>query len=414
MVLIAEAGADGAPTRARWLGGGPHGRPVEARRRIWFQPPDRVRVEVLHGRSRVRTAVRDGSAWWRWDQQEGESAGDLVHGIALPPLLDIPLLRPTRLLHTMWLEVNGQGTRAGREVLMATATPREGPTTPARRSELDFDVEHGTPLHAATFEDGVCISVNEVLSVDYSPTIDPGIFKFEQVAKPDGPVPAPAPLRPTSAANGAVASSERLPSLAHSVLPDRQTIWLTGLSGAGKSTIARAIERLLHQLGISCCVLDGDELRRGLSSDLGLAREDRREQARRVAHVAASLTNAGVIPIVSLVSPYAEDRQLAREIHSSEGLGFLEVWVDTPLDICAARDTKGLYAAARALGTLPINGGPPDGSGLTGLTAPYEIPANPDLLVTGHDEHPRVAAAQIVRRLISHPARTRVLTPDFG
>jgi len=164
------------------------------------------------------------------------------------------------------------------------------------------------------------------------------------------------------------------------------TLWLTGLSGAGKTTLALAIEQELAGIGRPSCVLDGDELRRGLTSDLGLSREDRAEQARRAAHVAALISRSGVIAIVALISPYRQDRRNAREIHQELGLRFLEVWVDTPFEICERRDPKGLYARARA-GEL---------HDFTGLDAPYEPPRSPDLQVDGCDEDSAQMARQIV------------------
>jgi adenylyl-sulfate kinase len=193
----------------------------------------------------------------------------------------------------------------------------------------------------------------------------------------------------------------------------RDTVWLTGVPGAGKTTIAKATERLLRQLGVACCVLDGDELRQGLSRDLGLSREDRGEQARRAAYVAAMLADSGAIPIVALVSPYAEDRQRAREIHDAAGIRFVEVWVDTPVEVCAARDKKGLYARVSTGGSGASATAVADGSGLTGITAPYEVPENPDLRVPGHGQHPRTAAEAITASIFSTPARSRVLVlPD--
>lgn len=168
-----------------------------------------------------------------------------------------------------------------------------------------------------------------------------------------------------------------------------QTIWLTGVSGAGKTTIALELERELSGRGRHVTVLDGDVLRRGLSSDLGLSQEDRSEQARRAAHVAALFSQAGVVAIVALISPYAEDRQRAREIHDERGLPFLEVFVDTPIDICAERDPKGLYARSRA-GQL---------RGLTGRDAPYEAPSAPDLRVSGYGVTPAQTAAEILARV---------------
>jgi bifunctional enzyme CysN/CysC len=164
------------------------------------------------------------------------------------------------------------------------------------------------------------------------------------------------------------------------------TLWLTGLSGAGKTTIAGAIDGLLAELDYTGVVLDGDVLRAGLSSDLGLSPSDRSEQARRTAHVAALIAGAGLLAIVSLISPYADDRRRAREIHERQGLDFREVWVDTPLRVCQARDPKGLYARARA-GEV---------KGVTGLDAPYDEPLDPDVRVSGCKGTPRDTAVAIL------------------
>lgn len=393
--------------------------PTSSTRRVWFQQPDRIRVEVVCRGVVVMAAVRHNAAWWRWDQNEGESTGDLTRGTALPHLLELPLLRPCRLLPAMWFEVAGAGSRADRDVLIAAGTPRDGTRDAPHHFVLEFDLEHGTQLRTARFDGDECTAVTEVTSVDYSPTIHPDIFSFAVLGNH-----RPAPPDARSSVNPA---SMNQPALTppRSQVTERPTVWLTGLSGAGKSTIARTTERLLNQLGIPCCVLDGDEVRLGLSADLGLSREDRREQARRVAHVAATLADSGVIPIVALVSPYAEDRERARQIHNVAGVHFVEVWVDTPLEICAARDPKGLYAAARADASTrdarPAADGSrlsglalcettqaDDGSGLTGLTSPYEAPRNPDLRISSHEHHPRVLAAEILEKIFSNPARAQV------
>jgi bifunctional enzyme CysN/CysC len=161
-------------------------------------------------------------------------------------------------------------------------------------------------------------------------------------------------------------------------------VWITGLPGSGKTTLAEAVRRRLSGDGRPSCILDGDELRSGLSSDLGLTREDRAEQARRAAHVARLISRAGIVAIVALVSPYAEDRTLARETHT--GLEFLEVWVDTPLAVCEQRDPKGLFRRARA-GEL---------GGLTGVDSPYELPSAPDVTVRGYGVEPTVAADVVI------------------
>jgi bifunctional enzyme CysN/CysC len=173
------------------------------------------------------------------------------------------------------------------------------------------------------------------------------------------------------------------------------TVWITGLPGSGKTTLADAVRRELSGDGRPTCVLDGDQLRSGLSSDLGLSRDDRAEQARRAAHVARLISRSGIVAIVALVSPYAEDRKRARETH--DGLEFLEVWVDTPLSVCEQRDPKGLFRRARS-GEL---------SGLTGIDSPYELPTAPDVTVRGYGVQPAVAAAEVIAAFDAQRARSR-------
>jgi bifunctional enzyme CysN/CysC len=150
-----------------------------------------------------------------------------------------------------------------------------------------------------------------------------------------------------------------------------KVIWLTGLSGSGKSTIANSLEKMLFALGLHSYILDGDNIRLGLNKDLGFTREDRAENVRRVSEVAFSLYDAGLITIVALVSPFAEDRAQARALFP-EG-DFFEVWVKTPAEVCAERDPKGLYKKA-ASGELP---------NLTGVGQGYEVPINPELQIDG-------------------------------
>jgi bifunctional enzyme CysN/CysC len=150
-----------------------------------------------------------------------------------------------------------------------------------------------------------------------------------------------------------------------------KVIWLTGLSGSGKSTIANALEKKLFSLGMHSYVLDGDNIRLGLNKDLGFTREDRAENVRRVSEVAHNLYDAGLITIVALVSPYAEDRAQAKTLFP-EG-DFAEVWVRTPAEICAERDPKGLYKRA-ASGELP---------NLTGVGQKYETPEIAEVILDG-------------------------------
>ena len=150
-----------------------------------------------------------------------------------------------------------------------------------------------------------------------------------------------------------------------------KVIWLTGLSGSGKSTIANALEKKLFSLGMHAYVLDGDNMRLGLNKDLGFTREDRAENVRRVSEVAHNLYDAGLVAIVALVSPYAEDRAQAKALFPAGD--FAEVWVKTPAEVCADRDPKGLYKKAAA-GELP---------NLTGVGQDYEAPATASVVLDG-------------------------------
>ncbi|MHB1535287.1 MAG: adenylyl-sulfate kinase [Acidimicrobiales bacterium] len=149
------------------------------------------------------------------------------------------------------------------------------------------------------------------------------------------------------------------------------TVWFTGLSGSGKSTVAAEVERLLVARGRPTGLLDGDNLRHGLNGDLGYSAAARAENVRRVGEVAALLADAGVVALVPLISPYRAGRAAARARHAERGLRFVEVWMDTPLAVCEARDAKGLYARARA-GEI---------SGFTGIDDPYEAPDAPELVL---------------------------------
>lgn len=147
------------------------------------------------------------------------------------------------------------------------------------------------------------------------------------------------------------------------------TVWFTGLSGSGKSTIAAALEERLVTAGRPAYLLDGDNLRHGLNGDLGFDPAARDENVRRAGEVARLFADAGLVALVSLVSPYAAARDAVRAVHDSEGLQFLEVWVSASPEDCARRDPKGLWARAER-GEL---------SGLTGVDAPYEPPQRPEL-----------------------------------
>lgn len=152
-------------------------------------------------------------------------------------------------------------------------------------------------------------------------------------------------------------------------------IWFTGLSGAGKSTLAHAVEEKLHQMGCRTFVLDGDNVRHGLCSDLGFADKDREENIRRIGEVAKLFMEAGVIVLAAFISPYRADRERVRGM--VEHGDFLEIFCDSPIEICETRDVKGLYKKART-GQI---------ANFTGISSPYEAPNNPELTVnTGKDQ----------------------------
>ena len=164
-------------------------------------------------------------------------------------------------------------------------------------------------------------------------------------------------------------------------------LWFTGLSGAGKSTIADLLEQTLHRLGRHTILLDGDNIRHGLNRDLGFTDEDRVENIRRVAEVAKLMVEAGLIVLVSFISPFRSERRMARELVGPDE--FIEIYVDTPIEICEARDPKGLYQLARA-GKLP---------NLTGIGSPYEVPENPDIILKAARQGPADLVEQVMNFL---------------
>ena len=167
---------------------------------------------------------------------------------------------------------------------------------------------------------------------------------------------------------GTVTRAEREAATGHA----GSTVWLTGLSGSGKSTVAIALEQLLVRGGTPAYLLDGDNLRHGLNGDLGFDAASRAENVRRAGEVALLFADAGVVAIVPLISPYRADRDRVRARHQETGVPFVEVFVDTPIEPCEQRDVKGLYAKARA-GEI---------KGFTGIDDPYEAPTEPDLVLT--------------------------------
>jgi adenylylsulfate kinase len=164
------------------------------------------------------------------------------------------------------------------------------------------------------------------------------------------------------------------------------TVWFTGLSGSGKSTVAFTVEHALVERGHLAYVLDGDNIRHGLNKNLGFSPEDREENIRRIGEVAKLFADTGVLAFTSFISPYRKDRDQARKIHEEAGLPFIEVYVSAPLEVCEQRDPKGLYQKARE-GKIPE---------FTGISAPYEEPLNAEIILDVAEKSPQEAAAEVI------------------
>lgn len=161
-------------------------------------------------------------------------------------------------------------------------------------------------------------------------------------------------------------------------------IWFTGLSGSGKSTIANAVEQQLHAQGVHTYTLDGDNIRKGINSDLSFSPVDRAENIRRIGEIAGLFVDSGIVVLAAFVSPYKKDREMVKSV--VKDFNFVEIFVDTPLEECERRDVKGLYAKARK-GLI---------KDFTGVNAPYEAPADPDVLI----DTTQVSIAQAAQMVI--------------
>ncbi|TVY33006.1 Adenylyl-sulfate kinase, partial [Lachnellula subtilissima] len=174
------------------------------------------------------------------------------------------------------------------------------------------------------------------------------------------------------------------------------TLWFTGLSASGKSTIATALEQHLLHLGLSAYRLDGDNVRFGLNRDLGFSEKDRNENIRRIGEVAKLFADASTIALTSFISPYISDRKIARDLHADVGksndepIPFIEVFVDIPVEVAEKRDPKGLYKKARA-GEIP---------NFTGISAPYEAPVNAEITVHTDKSSVEECVQQIMKYLV--------------
>ncbi len=178
------------------------------------------------------------------------------------------------------------------------------------------------------------------------------------------------------------------------------TLWLTGLSASGKSTIAFTLEHLLIEHGWAAYVLDGDNIRHGLNKNLGFSAEDRAENIRRIGEVARLFADAGVITVTSFISPYRADRDRVRDLHREAGLPFFEIYANTPIEVCEQRDPKGLYRRARA-GEIKF---------FTGVDDPYEPPLAPEIELRPDQRSAPECALTIVAEL----QRRGILPEDLG
>lgn len=286
-----------------------------------------------------------------------------------------------------WM-ADGSVLEAGRECLIKHTTR----TTRAKVTTLDYRLDVNT-LHRD--KSATALQLNELgrislrtqvplLLDEYTRNASTGSFILIDPAT-NGTVAAGMVLR--DAGNTSSPNTVQHKSLvtAEDRMARGRTVWFTGLSGSGKSSVAMLVEQKLLESGIPAYVLDGDNLRHGLNADLGFSMADRAENLRRLAHVATLLADSGHTVLVPAISPLAEHRELARQVHVQAGLDFFEVFCDTPLEDCEKRDPKGLYAKARA-GEI---------THFTGIDSPYQRPKNPDLRLT-----PDCSCEELAERVI--------------
>lgn len=273
-----------------------------------------------------------------------------------------------------WM-ADGATLEPGREYVIKHTTR----TTRARVTGLDYRLDVNT-LHRD--KTATALQLNELgrislrtqvplLLDEYTRNASTGSFILIDPHS-NGTVAAGMVLRDVSAQTASPNTVRHKSSAVAAARPRGRTVWFTGLSGSGKSSVAMLVEQMLLEKGVAAYVLDGDNLRHGLNADLGFSMADRAENLRRLAHVAALLADCGNVVLVPAISPLTEQREMARSVHAAARFDFVEVFCDTPLDECEQRDPKGLYAKARA-GEI---------ANFTGIDSPYQPPADPDLRLT--------------------------------
>jgi bifunctional enzyme CysN/CysC len=343
------------------------------------------RIVTLDGD--LATAVAGQSVTITFDREIDASRGDLLSSV------ERPVDTSDRLdAHVVWM--HEQALVAGRPYLVKIGTRTVG----AVFDEPSYRVNINTLDHEPTATVGMNEIARIVVQLDRTVAFD----RYDDNRHTGGFIVIDRLTNATVGAGMIVGAADRSVDVRwHASAIDRlvragvnghrpAVVWLTGLSGSGKSTIANLVERQLHARGVRTYVLDGDNLRHGLNSDLGFSDADRSENIRRAAEVAALMADAGLVVISALISPFAADRRAARDkVTAGE---FFEVFVDASLATVEGRDPKGLYAKARR-GEL---------QGMTGIDSPYETPTAPDLHLRTDSVGPDAAAEQIVDLLIEH------------
>ncbi|MEJ2384305.1 MAG: adenylyl-sulfate kinase [Xanthomonadales bacterium] len=302
---------------------------------------------------------------------------DLSRGDMLVPVRNLPHIGNEFEAMVVWMHQDA--AEEGKSYLVKHTSNM----VPGVLSRIRYKVDVNTMQREKNASDG--LQLNEIgrchLTLHRPVAFDPGMI-IDRIVSRTGRKPAPVSRNIVRSAS-LVAPDERA-----ALLGQRgATIWLTGLSASGKSTIARQLERRLTDQGRLCYILDGDNVRHGLNRDLGFSMEDRKENIRRIAEVAALMNEAGVIVITAFISPYRQDRRDAREVIGDEA--FVEAYVNTPLEVCEARDPKGLYKKARA-GEIRQ---------FTGVSDAYEPPRTPEIELLTEELGPEQAADRVIEAL---------------
>ncbi len=343
------------------------------------------RIVTLDGD--LASAVVGESVTITFDREIDASRGDMISSLAKPVEIGDRLDA-----HVVWM--HEQQLIAGRPYLLKLGTRTVG----AVFDEPSYRIDINTLVH----EPAVVVGMNEIARIEVQLDRTVAFDRYVENRHTGGFIVIDRLTNATVGAGMIVGPAHRSVDVRwHASAIDRlvragvnghrpAVVWLTGLSGSGKSTLANLVERQLHARGVRTYVLDGDNLRHGLNSDLGFSDGDRSENIRRASEVAALMADAGLVVISALISPFEADRRLARsKVTAGE---FFEVFVDAPLHVVESRDPKGLYARARR-GEL---------KGMTGIDSPYESPASPDLHLSTDSGLAAAAAAQIVAMLVDH------------